>query len=82
MPTDPVTNEMWLTRCHGGRSMLTYLEPVIDRIHGTRILDAYARYREPIEVKHLCEAGVMRQFGMLPVLLIPRRVGMTTWFID
>lgn len=77
-----VTQDMWLTRCHGGRSMLTYLKPVIDRIYGTRILDAFAAVGEPTEVKHLCEAGVRKQFGELPEMLIPRRVRMTCEFVD
>lgn len=79
---EPITHEMWLTRCRGGRSMLTCLKPVVKRIYGTRHLDAFAAHGEPIEVKHLCEAGVLRQFGELPELLVPRRVRLAAEFVD
>lgn len=82
MPPPAVSNEMWLTRCHGGWSMLTHLKPELHRIYGTRTLDAYEAHGEPTGVRHLCEEGVRRQFGSLPEMLVPRRVKMTCEFID
>lgn len=62
--------------------MLTHLKPEIHRIFGTRTDDAFESYGEPTGVRHLCEAGVLRQFGELPALLIPRRIRMTAQYLD
>lgn len=73
---------MWLTRVQGGRYYLTHLKPVIHRVYGTRRMDVYARYGEPTEVKHLCEPGVLRQFGSLGELLVPRKVRLMAEFVE
>lgn len=77
-----ITVDFWLTRCFGGRSMLTTLKPVIHRIYGTRHLDAFEAPGEPTAIRHLCEGGVRRLFGFLPDPLVSVHVRLTAERID
>lgn len=69
--------KLWLTRCHGGRYILTLLKPEIAQIRGTHIMDAFERIGEPIAVKHLCAAGVKSLMGVELEELVPTKVEIT-----
>lgn len=66
--------ELWLTGRMDGKFMLTRLKPVIHRVFGTRKMDAYERYGEPMGVMHLCPGGTLAMFGRLPEPLRPELV--------
>jgi hypothetical protein len=66
--------KLWLTKCHGGRYMLTALSPKIASIRGTPHRDAFERAGEPVSARHLCEPGVLKIFGAILEPLIPTRV--------
>lgn len=66
--------KLYLTKCHGGRYLLTVLRPGIARIRGTNHLDAFEQLGEPIAVRHLCEDGVRALFGFTLEPLTPTRV--------
>lgn len=54
--------------------MLTYLPPTIERIRGTKDMDAFEQVGEPIGIRHLCEGGIKSLFGHLPEPLTPVRI--------
>lgn len=66
--------KLWLTKCHGGRYLLTALRPTISRIRGTEFLDAFERVGEPIAVRYLCEAGVVSLLGTTLPELTPTKI--------
>ncbi len=66
--------KLWLTKCHGGRYMLTALKPTIGRIRGTPNHDAFERMGEPVSARHLCEFGVTALFQTTVPPLTPTRV--------
>ncbi len=68
---------LWLTKCHGGRYLLTVLKPTIHRIRGTRDMDAFEVPGEPICVKHLCEPGIRAMLGRTLEPLKPERIELT-----
>lgn len=69
--------KLWLTKCHGGRYLLTVLKPTIHRIRGTRNLDAYEVPGEPIAVRYLCEPGVRALLGRTLEPLQSERIELT-----
>lgn len=73
--------KFWLTGRLDGKFMVTYLEPVIHRVIGTRKLDAFEQYGEPTGVMHLCPGGTLAMFGRLPEPLKPERVEIAGRFI-
>jgi hypothetical protein len=66
--------KLWLTRCHGGRYLLTRKLPVLAKIEGTNDLDAFEQPGEPISVKHLCEPGVIALLGAALPPLTPTKI--------
>lgn len=66
--------KLWLTKCHGGRYMMTFMPPVIAQIRGSKHDDAFEQVGEPIAVRHLCEDGVRSLFGFTLEPLVPTRV--------
>lgn len=60
--------KLWLTRCHGGRYLLTAMKPLILPIRGYKteagepVYDAFERGGEPIAVRYLCEGGIRSLF--------------------
>jgi hypothetical protein len=69
--------KLWLTKCDGGRYMLTALCPTIARIRGTTKMDAFERVGEPINVKHLCEPGIKAFLGVELEPLEPTKIEIT-----
>lgn len=65
---------LWLTKCHGGRYLLTVLPPRIHRIRGTPHMDAFEELGEPIATRYLCEAGIVRLIGAPLPALTPTRI--------
>lgn len=80
--------KLWLTRCYGGRYILTALKPTITQIRGLRgpngeeILDAFERPGEPIAVRYLCEGGIRSLFGKDFPLLQPTKIDLTAKEIE
>lgn len=68
---------LWLTKCHGGRYLLTVFRPTIHRIRGTPHDDAYEIPGEPIAVRYLCEPGVKALIGTTLEPLTPTRIRLT-----
>jgi hypothetical protein len=72
--------KLWLTRCNGGRYLLTALRPTISPIRGFRdpdghqVMDAFEHDGEPIAVRYLCEGGIKTLFGKEFPYLIPVKV--------
>jgi hypothetical protein len=73
--------KLWLTRCHGGRYMVTNHQPIIQRITGTRDLDAFESPGEPVGVRHLCEGGIESLLGHVPEPLTPVRIELTARYL-
>lgn len=65
---------LWLTKCDGGRYLLTALPPVIACIRGTTRHDAFERTGEPIAVRYLCEPGIVSALGRALPPLVPTKV--------
>lgn len=74
--------KLWLTRVHGGRYLATRLRPVIRTIRGTDTLDAFAQPGEPIDVRHLCPAGVHALLGRELPELEPTRINVTAEVLE
>ena len=66
--------KLWLTKCHGGRYLLTALKPTIARIRGTEYYDAFEHVGEPIAVRYLCEMGVVSLLGITLPELTPTKI--------
>ena len=79
--------KLWLTRCDGGRYLLTALKPKILPIRGKRtasgglVYDAFDREGEPIAVRYLCEDGIRALFGEALPPLTPTKVEITAKFL-
>ena len=74
--------KLWLTRCHGGRCIVTYHKPIIQRIFGTRNFDAFEHPGEPVGVRHLCEGGIESLLGHVPEPLTPVRIELTARYLS
>lgn len=80
--------KLWLTRCHGGRYILTALKPTITQIRGFRgpngeeIFDAFERPGEPIAVRYLCEGGIRSLFKKDFPYLTPVKIELTAKEIE
>ncbi len=80
--------KLWLTRCYGGRYILTALKPTITQIRGLKgpngetISDAFERPGEPIAVRYLCEGGIRSLFGKDFPLLQPVKIDLTAKEIE
>lgn len=66
--------KIFLTRVHGGRYLLTALKPIIRTIRGTPHLDAFSQPGEPIDVRHLCAAGIVALLGHELPELTPTKI--------
>ncbi len=73
--------KLWLTKCHGGRYLLTVFKPTIARIRGTEYFDAFERVGEPIAVRYLCEAGIVSLFKTTLPPLTPTKIEITGSFL-
>lgn len=80
--------KLWLTRCYGGRYILTALKPTITQIRGLKgpngeqIFDAFERPGEPIAVRYLCEGGIRSLFKKDFPLLVPVKIDLTAKEIE
>lgn len=80
--------KLWLTRCHGGRFILTALKPTITQIRGFKnpdgsaIYDAFERPGEPIAVRYLCEGGIKSLFKKEFPYLKPIKIELTAKEIE
>lgn len=68
---------LYLTRCNGGRYMMTLLEPSIHRILGTSFEDVFEAHGDPITVRYMCEEGIKRALGTTLAPLTPTKVKLT-----
>jgi hypothetical protein len=64
----------YLTKVHGGRYLLTRLAPIVRTIRGTQTLDAFSQPGEPLDVRHLCEPGVVAMLGHTLEPLMPTKI--------
>lgn len=80
--------KLWLTRCYGGRYLLTAMKPFILPIRGVKgpdgqpVMDAFERGGEPIAVRYLCEGGVRSLFGHDFPFLEPTKIEITAKEIE
>jgi hypothetical protein len=61
--------------------MLTYYKPTIQRIAGTRDLDAFEVPGEPVGVRHLCEGGIKTLLGHAPETLVPAQIEIAARYV-
>jgi hypothetical protein len=79
--------KLWLTRCNGGRYLLTVLKPKIAPIkgvydeNGLPVEDAFEVTGEPIAVRYLCEGGIRSLFGRTLPPLTPTKIELEARFL-